>query len=125
VPCDSPLVAVDLVSRLKAALHTHGAELAVADDGERLQPVFVLLKRELLGSMQSFVQDGGRKIDTWYAQHSMARVTFRDRAEMFDNINTPQQRDALHTRLLERELQLDVDQTDVTAGGADTESMAR
>ncbi|MFT5172218.1 MAG: molybdenum cofactor guanylyltransferase [Gammaproteobacteria bacterium] len=102
VPCDSPLVAADLVDRLRKALIEQDAELAVADDGERMQPVFVLLKRELLGSMQAFVQDGGRKIDAWYQQHSTARATFTDRSEMFDNINTPEQRDALHARLSER-----------------------
>ena len=100
VPCDSPLLAVDLVSRLKSALSARDADLAVAHDGERMQPVFALLKRELLGSMQTFVQDGGRKIDAWYAQHNTALAPFDDRPDMFDNINTPEQRDALHERLL-------------------------
>ena len=105
VPCDSPLVAVDLVSRLKKALCERDAELAVADDGERIQPVFVLLRRELLASMQAFVHGGGRKIDTWYEQHNTVRAAFGDRPEMFDNINTPEQRDALHARLLEQATQ--------------------
>ena len=100
VPCDSPLVAIDLVCRLKQALFENAADLAVAHDGERMQPVFVLLKGELLGSMQAFVQDGGRKIDQWYTQHNTALAMFDDRPEMFDNINTPEQRDALHARLL-------------------------
>lgn len=105
VPCDSPLIAADLVDRLTKALLEQDAELAVADDGERMQPVFVLLKRELLGSMQAFVQDGGRKIDAWYQQHSTARASFSDRPEMFENINTPEQRDALHARLSGRSTQ--------------------
>jgi molybdopterin-guanine dinucleotide biosynthesis protein A len=103
VPCDSPLIAADLVCRLKRALRENNADLAVAHDGDRLQPVFVLLKRELLGSMQAFVQDGGRKIDAWYAQHNTALTPFGDRLDMFDNINTPAQRDALHARLLARD----------------------
>lgn len=102
VPCDSPLVAADLVSRLKDSLREHDADLAVAHDGDRMQPVFVLLKRELLGSMQAFVHGGGRKIDAWYARHNTAQATFSDRLDMFDNINTPAQRDALHARLLEQ-----------------------
>lgn len=100
VPCDSPLIAHDLIGRLKQALLENDAQLAVAHDGDRMQPVFVLLKHELLGSMQAFVQGGGRKIDAWYAQHNTALVDFSDRADMFDNINTPEQRDALHARLL-------------------------
>ena len=99
VPCDSPLVAADLVARLKRALLDNDADLAVAHDGDRMQPVFVLLRRELLNSMQIFLQAGGRKIDTWYAQHNTALAMFGDRLDMFDNINTPEQRDALHARL--------------------------
>jgi molybdopterin-guanine dinucleotide biosynthesis protein A len=49
--------------------------------------------------MCTFVDSGGRKIDTWYAQHKVALARFNDRAQMFDNINTPEQRDALHAHL--------------------------
>ena len=99
VPCDSPLIAPDLVSRLLASLLQENAQLAVAHDGERMQPVFVLLRRELLESMQAFLQSGGRKIDAWYTQHNTALTPFTDRLDMFDNINTPEQRDALQVRL--------------------------
>ncbi len=64
-----------------------------------MQPVFVLLKKQLLDSMRSFVTSGGRKIDTWYAQHNSALARFEDRPQMFENINTPEQRDALHAQL--------------------------
>ena len=99
-PCDSPQIAHDLVQRLKHALADADADLAVAHDGERMQPVFVLLKKQLLDSMCSFVDSGGRKIDTWYAQHNIALARFNDRLQMFDNINTPEQRDALHAHLI-------------------------
>lgn len=104
-PCDSPQIADDLVPRLKQALTGAGADLAVAHDGERMQPVFVLLKRHLLDSMRSFVVSGGRKIDTWYAQHNSAVARFEDRPQMFENINTPEQRDALHAQLMARTTQ--------------------
>jgi molybdopterin-guanine dinucleotide biosynthesis protein A len=99
VPCDSPLVAPDLVARLRAALDDGGAELAVAHDGERMQPVFALLRRELRDSMERFLAAGGRKIDAWYAQHRVALAPFPDASDMFLNVNTPEQRDALEQRL--------------------------
>ncbi len=98
-PCDSPLVAADLVARLRAALEEADAELAVAHDGDRLQPVFALLRRELLASMQAFLAGGERKIDAWYARHRTALAPFPDRIEMFLNVNTPAEREALEARL--------------------------
>lgn len=99
VPCDSPFVSADLIARLQRALNEQDAQLAVAHDGQRMQPVFVLLKRELLPSMQQYLRDGGRKIDAWYAQHKIASVLFSDRPDMFLNINTPEQHDELQLRM--------------------------
>ena len=87
-PCDSPLVPPDLVSRLQQQLLAEQAEIAVAHNGERLQPVFALLKRSVLASLQTYLDEGGRKIDTWYGQHGMTVVDFSDRPEAFININT-------------------------------------
>ena len=89
IPCDSPLPPADLVQRLVDALQDEDAELAVAHDGKRLQPVFALIKVSLLPSLQEFLRRGDRKIDLWYAQHKMAKADFSDIPETFLNINTP------------------------------------
>ncbi|MBG7601549.1 MAG: molybdenum cofactor guanylyltransferase [Gammaproteobacteria bacterium] len=89
IPCDSPLPPADLVQRLVDALQNEDAELAVAHDGKRLQPVFALIKVKLLPSLLQFLQRGDRKIDLWYAQHKMAKADFSDIPETFLNINTP------------------------------------
>jgi molybdenum cofactor guanylyltransferase len=101
IPCDSPLLPDDLVQRLVQALNHEDAELAVAHDGERLQPVFALLRVSLLPSLLQFLQRGDRKIDLWYAQHKMAKADFSDIPETFLNINTPadQQQLQQHERL--------------------------
>ena len=57
-PCDSPLVTGDLVSRLRHAARAKHAQIAVAHDGERLQPVFALLQTSLLDSMLTFLKAG-------------------------------------------------------------------
>ncbi len=90
VPCDGPLIVPDMAERLLRALQTAGAELAVAHDGERLQPVHALIPVSLLPSLQAFLANGDRKIDLWYAQHRMARADFADCREVFQNINTPE-----------------------------------
>ena len=101
IPCDSPLLPADLVQRLVGALQNADAELAVAHDGKRLQPVFALIKVSLLPSLQEFLQRGDRKIDLWYAEHKMAKADFSDVPETFLNINTPCDQEQLqqHERL--------------------------
>ncbi len=91
VPCDSPLLPADLASRLYQALKKTDADISVAHDGTRLQPVFAMLKRALLPDLLDYLENGGRKIDTWYGEHSLVLVDFSDRPEAFLNINTPEE----------------------------------
>lgn len=89
VPCDGPFLAPDLVQRLVAALLSDGgAELAVATDGQRLQPVYALLPVALAPSLRGFLAAGERKVDLWYARHRVALADLGDRAESFANINS-------------------------------------
>lgn len=96
VPCDSPLFPLDLAERLWQAMRAQGADLAMAaapeeDGAVRPQPVFCLLKMELLESLVKFTQGGGRKIDAWTAQHRCALVAFDaagDSPHAFANANT-------------------------------------
>lgn len=103
VPCDSPLIHGDLVRRLHAAAESSGSPVAVAHDGERLQPVFALLACSLLDDLAGYLDGGERKIDRWYARHSVARVDFRDAAESFANINAPEDQRELERTLAGRE----------------------
>jgi molybdopterin-guanine dinucleotide biosynthesis protein A len=98
-PCDSPLVCGDLVARLHAALSSAGTRIAVAHDGERLQPVFALLESTLLDDLMRYLDSGGRKIDRWYAEHGYASADFSDVAESFANINAPEEKQALELTL--------------------------
>ena len=88
VPCDSPFLPCDLVARLRAALEGGGAELAVAKTGEQAHPVFSLMRRAVLPSLQQFLAGGQRKIDRWYAALNVVEVPFDDEADAFLNINT-------------------------------------
>lgn len=96
VPCDTPLFPTDLVQRLAEAAEREGAEIAMASgpeaDGQlRTQPVFCLLRRELLESLVRFTHGGGRKIDAWTAQHHTVVVPFDrpgDDPRAFFNANT-------------------------------------
>ncbi len=88
VPCDSPFVPPDLVSRLRAALEAAGADIAVAKTGDQPHPVFCLMRRGVHASLAAFLASGQRKIDKWYAALRVTEVAFDDEPEAFANINT-------------------------------------
>lgn len=92
LPCDGPFVSEDYVARMAQALSQDpAAEMAVAHDGERMQPVHALIPVSLLDSLRVFLASGERKIDRWYTQHKVALVDFSDKPEIFQNINTEAQ----------------------------------
>ncbi len=95
LPCDGPLLPDDLVERLVSALNNSDAEIAVAHDGDRMQPVYSLIPVALSSSLQRFLDEGERKIDLWYKRHRTTLVDFSDCPETFRNINTIEQRDKL------------------------------
>lgn len=99
VPCDSPLLPPDLAARLYQALQAANAEISVVHDGERMQPVFALLRRDLLPSLLAYLDAGGRKIDTWYAQHRLALADFSDRQDLCCNVNTPDEQARMEQQL--------------------------
>ena len=99
-PCDTPLLPLDLVPRLAQALEAENADIAMAAAPEvdkngqlqvRPQPVFCLLRVQLLESLMQFTQSGGRKIDAWTALHKTVAVPFDlpgDDPRAFCNANT-------------------------------------
>lgn len=93
VPCDSPFLPSDLVERLYAAIRTSGADVAVARSGGRLQPVFALLRKDLLPILAATLADGGCKVEAWVASVNSAVADFDDDAA-FANINTLDELDA-------------------------------
>ncbi len=88
VPCDSPFLPADLVSRLFSKLDEAGAEVAVAKTGDQAHPVFCLVRRGVLDHLTDFLKGGGRKIDAWYSTLFVVEVNFDDQAGAFSNINT-------------------------------------
>ena len=99
-PCDTPLFPLNLVERLAHAMDSSDADIAMVSALEadsqgnpalRAQPVFCLLKTELLESLVDFTHKGGRKIDAWTALHKTVLVPFdqaQDDPRAFFNANT-------------------------------------
>ena len=84
---------------LYRALHDKQADISVAHDGTRMQPVFAMLRCELLPDLLAYLDEGGRKIDTWYGQHNFTLADFSNWPDTFMNLNTPEDRLALENRI--------------------------
>lgn len=110
VPCDVPRFPSDLVQRLATAFDDPATEIAMAsapeEDGQlRPQPVFCLMRVELLESLTAFTQAGGRKIDRWTEQHRTVLVPFDqpgDDPHAFANTNTLDELHQLEKHALEK-----------------------
>jgi molybdenum cofactor guanylyltransferase len=100
VPCDSPFIPPILAKRLFRDLLDQEAAISVAHDSTRMQPVFALLRKTLLPNLMTYLDDGGRKIDTWYAKHQVARTDFSDWPNAFININTPEERQRVEQMMM-------------------------
>ena len=112
LPCDGPRPPADLGRRLCEALVSPvsllgnscrplvaaggqtprataigPAEIAVASDGVRLQPVHALIPTCLASSLDAFLAAGERRVDRWYALHRTAIADFSDQPDAFANIN--------------------------------------
>lgn len=85
-PCDTPWLPADLYQRLVAKMQPDG-NLVIAHDGHRLQPLFMLLRRELLISLQASLDRGHYKVEKW-CQEQQAAIAGFDHAAAFANLNT-------------------------------------
>ena len=90
VPCDTPLLPPDLVSRLSHAQAQANADRVSVRCGAQAHPVIALLHRSLAGELEQYLDAGGRKIETWLSQGRWVEALFDDE-EAFVNLNTAQE----------------------------------
>lgn len=88
VPCDAPFVPATLVTALSHTLAAQQADICAAHDGIRLQPLFALLRRELLPALRDWLASGGRRVDSWYGLQQLAYADCSACPEAFANLNT-------------------------------------
>ena len=99
-PCDSPFLAEDYVERMIATMSKQSVDAVVAHDGNRLQPVFILINCRLREGLFQFLESDQRKIDLWLGQTNWCMTDFSDCPDMFLNANTPEELELMHQTLL-------------------------
>ena len=88
VPCDSPLLPLDLAERLLSGMAASRADIAVASSEENAHPVFCLMRKSVLPSLQAYIESGERKVSAWQKSLNYIEVDFSDNFQAFTNLNT-------------------------------------
>jgi molybdopterin-guanine dinucleotide biosynthesis protein A len=99
VPCDSPLLPLDLADRLLNGMAEAHADIAVASSDGNTHPVFCLMKKSVLPSLIAFLDAGERKVSTWQKSLNYIEVDFSDNSDGFTNLNTFEDLKALELNL--------------------------
>lgn len=99
VPCDSPLLPLDLTQRLMETLLAARADIAVASSDDSTHPVFCLCKKSVLPSLIAYLESGERKVSIWQKSQKYIEVDFSECSEAFTNLNTFEDLTALELKL--------------------------
>jgi len=103
MPCDSPFVKANHLQKLLSSRSQIDADVAVAYDGQRLHPVILAIKTDLMPNLQDYLRSGQRKVDTWLEQQKMVKTDFSPEPEIFTNINSMSELADLETQNIELE----------------------
>ena len=99
VPCDTPCLPPDLVTRMCSALLAGEADVCTVRSAGQLHAAIMLVHRRVLPSLHRYLDDGGRKVQQWQQSMALTVVDFDDQPGAFSNINTPEELHNLERRL--------------------------
>jgi molybdenum cofactor guanylyltransferase len=99
VPCDSPLLPLNLVERFLNGAAAGRADIAIASSDGDTHPVFCLMKKSVLPSLTAFLEQGERKVSAWQKSQKYVEVDFSDNSDGFINLNTFDDLKALELKL--------------------------
>ena len=88
VPVDAPLLSETLVQTLIGA-QERGDKLILINDGERIHPLFGLYHRSLQKSLETYFNNGNRRLMQWCKQQSPKIIDAPHLKASFTNVNDP------------------------------------
>jgi molybdopterin-guanine dinucleotide biosynthesis protein A len=89
VPCDTPCLPQDLVEQLSTAI-TDDIDIVTVNDGERLQPIVMLLRTRLTDNLKSWLEEGNRAVHAWVSEVGYREVVITN-PSAFKNLNTDEE----------------------------------
>tara|TARA_B100000686_G_C16763306_1_gene960153 strand:- start:1698 stop:2294 length:597 start_codon:yes stop_codon:yes gene_type:complete len=91
LPCDCPLLEWKLIEKMYNEIISSDAEVVVAHNKGRAQPVFMIVDTVVKDSIKEYIESGNRKIDYWYLKKNYKYVYFEKECNYFKNINTKEE----------------------------------
>lgn len=89
-PCDSLTAPNNLVATLTQALVDSNADIAYLNRAEIPQYLIAVMRSDLQASASHFLDQGGRAVRHWYAEHHAIAVDVDCPEYNISNINTPE-----------------------------------
>ncbi|WP_198262907.1 molybdenum cofactor guanylyltransferase MobA [sulfur-oxidizing endosymbiont of Gigantopelta aegis] len=100
VPCDGPLLPLDLAQRMSQFAYQQQAPAVLAFDGQYRQPTYNLIHKDLLAALSLSLENNEHKLGKWLMDNGAITVDFSDQAAAFLNVNTPDDLELLSQQLL-------------------------
>ncbi len=88
VPCDGPLLPLDLARRLLDFACQENAKAVLAFDGKYRQPTYNLIHIDLLPALTRSLENNQHKLGKWLMDNGAISLDFSDQKSAFLNINT-------------------------------------
>jgi len=87
--CDTPYLPKNIVAQLFNETQQHDKLIAVVETNKKLQPLVLLVHKNLIKSLNKFICSGERKTQHWILQQQPAILDYSNNINAFININTP------------------------------------
>ncbi|MCW8930495.1 MAG: molybdenum cofactor guanylyltransferase MobA [Gammaproteobacteria bacterium] len=99
VPCDGPLLPLDLAQRMLDCAQQKEAKAILAFDGQYRQPTYNLIHKDLLPALIKSLENNEHKLGKWLMDNGAISLDFTDQRSAFLNVNTPADLDLLSQQL--------------------------
>ncbi|MCN4145122.1 MAG: molybdenum cofactor guanylyltransferase MobA [Thiohalomonas sp.] len=99
VPCDGPLLPMDLASRMLDYAQKNEAKAVLAFDGQYKQPTYNLIHKDLLARLNHSLKNNEQKLGKCLMDNGALKLDFSDQKSAFLNVNTPDDLDLLSQQL--------------------------
>lgn len=88
VPCDGPLLPLDLAQRMLDFAQQKNAKAVLAFDGKYRQPTYNLIHKDLLPALIQSLENNEHKLGKWLMDNGAVNLDFSDQKSAFLNVNT-------------------------------------
>lgn len=88
VPCDAYSLPPHLVQQLYQTALTEQTQVCIANDGQRLQPLYALLHKSTQTALENYLATGKRKVMQWVKSQNLSIADCSRDHKYFKNINS-------------------------------------